>query len=95
MKHVTPREIQPGTLIPHQELVNQLMPKMLHTQVMLSIYKLTQQLMLVLTQIKLLKLMNHAILQETLLGIHILLLELESQLMLNQLHTQDMLSIYK
>jgi len=39
--------------------------------------------------------MNHVTMQETLPGTHILLQELESQLMLKPHHTQDMLSIYK
>jgi hypothetical protein len=95
MSLVTHREIQHGILILLQELVNQLMLKLHHIQVMLSIYKLLQLKIHVLTQTKLLKLMNHATLQETQPGIHILLLELESQLMPRPHHTQDMPFIYR
>ena len=95
MSLVTPRAIQLGILILLQELVNQLMLRLLLIQDMLSIYKLLQLKMPVLTQIKLLKLMNHVTPPETLHGIHILLLELESQLMPRLLLIQDMPFIYR
>ena len=95
MNHVTPQETLLGTHILLLGQVNQLMLNLHHTQDMLFIFKLNQQLMLASTQIKLLKLMNHAILQETLLGTLILLLELESQLMLKLHHIQDTLFIFK
>jgi len=95
MNHAVNQEILLGTPILHLELQSQLMLRHHHTQDMLSIYKLTQLLIPVLTQIKQQRLMNHAVNQEILLGTLIPLLELQSQLMLRLHHIQDMLSIYK
>jgi len=95
MNHALSQETLPGTLTLLPELESQLMLKHHHTQDMLSIFRLTQQLTLALTQIKLLRLMNHAPNQETLHGTLTLLLELESQLMHKHHHIQDMLFIYK
>ena len=95
MNHVTPQETLLGTHILLLGQVNQLMLNLHHTQDMLFIFKLNQQLMLASTQIKLLKLMNHAILQETLHGTLIPLQELVSQLMLRLHHTQDMPFIFR
>jgi len=89
MRHAAPQETQLGTLILLLELLNQLTPSHHHIQDMLSIYKLHQLLMNVLTQIKQLKLMKHALKPETQLGTLTLLQELLSQLMLKLHHTQD------
>jgi len=95
MSHVILQETLHGTHILLLELESHLLPKMPHIQDMLFIYKLLQQKMLALTQIKLLRLMNHVILLVTLLGTLTLLLELESQLMPKHHHIQDTPSISK
>jgi len=94
MNLALPQEILLGTLTLLQELLSQLMLKHHHTQDMLSIYKSTQQQTLALTQIRLLRLMNHATLREILLGTLIPAQELEHQLMLKHHHIQDTLFIF-
>jgi len=95
MSHAVNQETQLGTPILLQELWSQLMLKPHHTQDMLFIYKLTQQLTPVLTQTRPPRLMSHAVNQETLPGTPILLQELWNQLMLKPHHIQDMPFIYK
>ena len=95
MNHALNQETQPGTLILLLELVNQLMLKHHHTQDMLFIFRLTHLLTHASTQIKQLKLMRHALNQETQPGTLIPHQELESQLMLKLHHTQDMLFIFR